>query len=138
MMSVSSAGPASSGDAVGPAVTTGQLMRLCAHPCRECARPTHSLKMRDIIATVAAYFELPEEHLTRNRNRDRRAMDGRQFAAWLMCERFPGYPQDAIGKVLGYTDRTGVSHAIATLELRMVTHRELRDDLTTLRGLVAA
>lgn len=98
------------------------------------ARPTKYTPLREVIADVAAYFEIPVERLTNVTWRDRRSSDARMVAAWMLCEAFPAERVETISRLLGYRERTGASHAVTYLERRIGTDLRMRADLAALRA----
>jgi chromosomal replication initiation ATPase DnaA len=98
------------------------------------ARPTRYTALRDLIADVAAYYELPVERMTNMEWRDRRTVEARKVAAWLLCERFPNERVSTISHLLGYRERSGASHAVADLERTIHLRPALREHLDILRA----
>lgn len=112
-------------------------MRFCTHVCNECAQPTYKTRLREVVQQVAAYFEIDlDELLLTGTNRRRHVTDAREIACWLLLEQFPTTRLETIAEVMGYRERSGVSHAATHLEMRMETNAELRDHIANLRRIV--
>lgn len=114
------------------------IVNLCGHACRDCAVPSYKSRMRALVATVAAYFELDMDDLLQpSKNRRRHVTDARLIASWLLLEQFPNARLQTMAEVLGYRERSGPSHAATYLETRMEHDTELRTYIDDLRRIVA-
>ena len=85
---------------------------------------------RDLIATVAAHFDLTPADLT-GRSRMRHITEARQVAAWVLRRASP-LSLEAIGRLLGHRDHTTIIYAIEQIEQRMAADPQLRAELHSL------
>jgi len=98
---------------------TEQALRKVS-PIGESASP---LRVTDVLAVVAGYFETrPEALASRSRRRD--VLVPRQLAMYL-CRRYTDEPLARIGEALG-RDHPAVSHAIRTVERRILERAPVR------------
>lgn len=113
-------------------------MRPCGHPCRECAKPVYTSEMRELVGKVADYYELDPIRMTNMTYRDRLTTEARKAAAWMLCETYPSAGLDIIAPLLGYRDRSGVSHAVRVVEKKLQRGPTMRAVIEDLRKQVRA
>lgn len=94
--------------------------------------------MRALVEHVAEFYAVPIERLRNPDNRSRSVIEARQMACWIVSETMPHLRYDAIAELVGYRERSGPSHAIASIERRLRTDDNLVAALTMLRAAVAA
>lgn len=104
------------------------------HLLKDTAKPTKNFSIKDIIKTVAVFYNIDESDLS-NKSRKKEVVKPRQMAMYILREDYNiSFP--SIGQKLGGRDHTTVIHSYEKIKNDIKTDNQLVQELNKIRAML--
>jgi len=104
------------------------------HLVKDAAKPTKSVSVKDVLKTVAQFYDIEESSIT-DKTRKKEVVKPRQVAMYILREDYNiSYP--AIGAKLGGRDHTTVIHSYDKVKNDIKSNNQLIQELTKIRAML--
>lgn len=104
------------------------------HLLKDAARPTKNFSIKDIIKTVATFYNIEESDIS-NKSRKKEVVKPRQVAMYLLREDYNiSFP--SIGQKLGGRDHTTVIHSYEKIKQDIKNNNQLLQELGKIRAIL--
>ncbi len=104
------------------------------HLLKDTAKPTKNFSIKDIIKTVAVFYNIDEPDLS-NKSRKKEVVKPRQMAMYILREDYNiSFP--SIGQKLGGRDHTTVIHSYEKIKNDIKTDNQLVQELNKIRAML--